>query len=118
MNRKALLAASLALNALLLGAEAYLVKRDPGDLNSLPPLVVCVPQPAADAAGTSTASTAPVEAKPKMYDWGEINSEEYSQYIALLHSIGCPAPHIRRVLAADLNDLFRTRIQRLAYSAD
>jgi hypothetical protein len=59
MNTKRLLAASLVVNALLLGAEMYLVKQDLGDVSTPAPVIVYATHSPPGAAPKPAASTVP-----------------------------------------------------------
>jgi hypothetical protein len=117
MKTKALLAASLLANGLLLGAVAYLSKQDDNDL-AVAPLVVCIPHPAPQAPGTPTGAVASAADPEKARAIGRIESEDYKRYIAHLRSVGCPDETIRRVLIADINDLFHWRAGAQVASAN
>jgi len=59
MNTKRLLAASLVVNALLLGAEMYLVKQDLGDVSTPAPVIVYATHSPPGAVPRPAASTVP-----------------------------------------------------------
>jgi hypothetical protein len=40
------------------------------------------------------------------FDWRQIESEDYRQYLANLRAIGCPDKTVRDIIVADVNDLF------------
>jgi hypothetical protein len=43
------------------------------------------------------------------FDWRQVESEDYQQYLANLQAIGCPAKTIRDIVVADVNDLFASK---------
>ena len=43
------------------------------------------------------------------FDWRQVESPDYRQYIANLRAIGCPELTIREMVKADVNDLFSAR---------
>ena len=43
------------------------------------------------------------------FDWSQVESPDYRQYIANLRAIGCPELTIREIVKADVNDLFAAR---------
>src|SRR6266542_1494065 len=43
------------------------------------------------------------------FDWRQVESTDYRQYIANLRAIGCPELTIREIVTADVNDLFFAR---------
>jgi len=47
----------------------------------------------------------------KSFDWQQVESPDYRQYIANLRAIGCPEKTIRDIIYADVNDLYRQRFK-------
>jgi len=47
------------------------------------------------------------------FQWAQLESEDYHEYIARLRSIGCPDPTIRDIIVADLDKLLAPEIQAL-----
>lgn len=47
------------------------------------------------------------------FHWGNVESEDYRQYIENLRAIGCPEETIRDIIIADVNKLFASRIAAL-----
>jgi RNA polymerase sigma factor (sigma-70 family) len=45
----------------------------------------------------------------KAFDWRQVESPDYRQYIANLHATGCPEETIRDIIVADVDKLFATR---------
>jgi len=43
------------------------------------------------------------------FDWRQVESPDYKQYIANLRAIGCPEKTIKEIVTADVKDLFATR---------
>jgi len=118
MNMKCLLAGSLGLNVLFLGVEAYLVRKDPGDLSSLPPLVVCVPPGEVDPVGElGTGDAAPKFEPSPSYAIATIESADFEKYVAHLRSLGCPNETIRNIIVTDVNEAFRHRLKNQDYTA-
>jgi len=117
MNTKALLGASLAVNALLLGVEVFLLRQEPRDSDRVPPLVVCVPRPEADRAQGPVANTASAAEPAQDINWGRVETKYYRQYVDHLRSLGCPDQTIRGIIIADITELFRSRVNGPAYSA-
>ncbi|MBE0542445.1 MAG: hypothetical protein IH623_13880 [Verrucomicrobia bacterium] len=62
--------------------------------------------------GSSPAARRPGSSAPP-FDWREIESADYRQYMANLRAIGCPEQTIRDILLADLNQLFGMRAQAI-----
>jgi hypothetical protein len=105
MNSR-LLSFSLSLNLVLLGAAGYWVVRSVG--RTLP------------AAGpiSQTNSTwkipelAPpaVAAAPASVRWNELESKDYPTYVANLRKVGCPEPVLRRIIGAELKELYAQKV--------
>ena len=47
--------------------------------------------------------------RPTPFDWRQVESPDYREYIANLRSIGCPEKTIKEIITADVNDLFSVR---------
>ena len=92
MNAKRLLTASLAVNALLLGAEVYLLKQEPGDLSTLAPVIVCSAHTNSAAVARPAAGTVPASNPARPVDGGRVESEDYTQHIADLRAKGQEYP--------------------------
>jgi hypothetical protein len=118
MNTKVLLTASLAANALLLSVEVYLLRQEPSDLSTVPPLVVCIAHRGPDAVGPPGASAESAANPALPCDWRWVKSDDYKQYVADLHSRGCSDKAVRDLVMADVNQLFRTRARGQAFSAN
>ena len=88
MNTKTLLTASLAVNALLLGAAAYWLNQDPGDLSTLAPVIVCTAHTRPEAAEKPAAGTVSAVNPAQAVDWRRVESADYTQYIANLRAQG------------------------------
>jgi hypothetical protein len=43
------------------------------------------------------------------FDWRQVESPDYREYIANLRAIGCPEKTIKEIITADVNDLFSVR---------
>lgn len=43
------------------------------------------------------------------FDWRQVESPDYKEYIASLRAIGCPEKTIKEIITADVNDLFSAR---------
>ena len=44
------------------------------------------------------------------FDWHQVESEDYKQYLANLRAIGCPEKTVRDIIVADVNDLFASKM--------
>jgi len=51
-----------------------------------------------------------VVVRKQFFSWSQIESTDYSRYIANLRDIGCPEPTIRDIIIADVNSLFARRM--------
>lgn len=50
---------------------------------------------------------------PGGFDWANVESEDFREYIANLRAIGCPEETIRDIIIADINKLFAARAAAL-----
>ena len=83
-----------------------------------------------DSAGTSSTeqkppistNVVPAGAKPMnsatlrnaiTFDWHQVESEDYQDYIANLRSIGCPEETIRDIIKADVDKLYESKLDDL-----
>ena len=88
MNTKALLATSLAVNALLLGTAAYLLKQDPGDLSTLAPVIICTNHTPSGTVGKPGAGTVSAANPAQPIDRRRVESGDYTQHLANLRAKG------------------------------
>lgn len=66
--------------------------------------------PAAALPGKIRVRSEPATASPQaQFDWRQVESEDYKQYIANLRAIGCPEKTMREIVLADVNDLFASK---------
>ena len=74
-----------------------------------------VAEPAAAPLFPSSPSTAPAPRPAKepvrSFNWRDVESPDYRQYIANLRAIGCPAETIRDIVVADVQQLYSERIR-------
>jgi hypothetical protein len=110
MKTNALLAVSLLANVFLVGAGAYLLKQQRDDSDFVPPLVVCIPHPAPTVVAAPGADAAPTLTAPRTIEFVRVESDDYRRYVAELRGLGYPNEGIRRIIAADVNDLFHWRV--------
>jgi hypothetical protein len=55
---------------------------------------------------------APDSADPRssaQFDWRQVESDNYKQYVSNLRAIGCPEKTIKDIIVADVNDLFASK---------
>lgn len=102
-----LLNTSLSLNLLLLAMAGYwLVTKYSGN-RTLPPnerisKANANTEESAEISKVSTvAATAPVTLR-----WSDIESEDYPMYVANLRKAGCPDPVLRRIIGAELREMY------------
>ena len=113
MRPKHLLLASLCLNLILAGWVIFLL----GTRTQLPvgaPTATFRPESVplgSHLRGAAKATLRPTEA-PRVapFDWRQVESGDYLQYIANLRAIGCPEKTIKDIIVADVNDLFASRM--------
>jgi hypothetical protein len=113
MKPKQLLFASICLNLILAGWVMLLLgtrTRQPTGA----PTATASPESAASSAqprGAVKAAPRPAEAsRVAPFDWRQVESGDYLQYIANLRAIGCPEKTIKDIIVADVNDLFASRM--------
>ncbi len=103
---------SLLLNLVLAGFVVFLLRTipKPPDSSANSPLTTIA---AGTSAPTGQLPQFPVTPRPQpsaaSFDWRQVESEDYKQYIANLRAIGCPEKTIKEIITADVNDLFATR---------
>lgn len=109
---------SLALNALLLGFVIWLVCAGPRPEISADSsrslnirLLRAKNQPAPAPPPSETLPEAVEVREP--FDWAQLESSDYHEYVANLRAIGCPEPTVRDIISADVNDLFTPRVKAL-----
>jgi hypothetical protein len=70
-----------------------------------------VTEPAIPSANRVGLQSVPAEARPQAhFDWRQVESADYKQYLANLRAIGCPEKTVRDIIVADVNDLFAARM--------
>lgn len=94
---------SLAANVILAVFAAWLVFRHRApeqETGPAPTATVSAPtaQPSADVPDINRA--------PDPFRWGQIESTNYTVYIANLRSIGCPEQTIREIVTAEIHDIY------------
>jgi len=47
--------------------------------------------------------------RPAPFNWRQVESPDYKEYLANLRAIGCPEKTIKEIIVADVNDLFSAR---------
>src|ERR1035441_1378359 len=113
MKPKQLLFASICLNLILAGGVMFLLGTRPRRPTGAPTETVS-PETAASSAqprGAARATPRPAEAsRVAPFDWRQVESGDYLQYIANLRAIGCPEKTIKDIIVADVNDLFASRM--------
>jgi hypothetical protein len=70
------------------------------------------------SASTTNAESTAISLSPEVvvtnqFQWAQLESEDYHEYIARLRSVGCPEPTIRDIIVADLDKLMAPEIQAL-----
>ncbi len=108
---------SLSLNALLLGFVIWLTCAGPRPelrtdashhlTRGLRAKPQTTPPPAASE------PLPEVVAVSEAFNWAQLESANYHEYVANLRAIGCPEPTVRDIIIADVNDLFTPRVKAL-----
>lgn len=97
---KKTLAVSLILNGSLLAFSTYLVVAKPVP----PPSVAVASLPVLQPVVDNPFPVPPPVARPAPFHWSQLESEDYSTYIARLHAIGCPDQTIRQIVTGELEN--------------
>jgi hypothetical protein len=111
---KTIIVASLGLNAVLLGALALISVRQPAPTKN----------PAEGAPPPEPVQSVPRRERPQpkstaianlaSFQWSQLESSDYHQYMANLRSIGCPDETIRDLIIAEVDKMFDPRFAALA----
>jgi hypothetical protein len=110
---RTIIIASLGLNAILLGAVAFLSVRGP---TSPTPETTAASEPALAMPVPSRSralSVVRIEGGDDFH-WSQIESTDFKQYMANLRTIGCPEETIRDLIIAEVNKMFAPRFAALA----
>jgi hypothetical protein len=110
---RTIIVASLGLNAVLLGALAYVSVRTPAP--STVPVDSLQPEPIQSVPRRerpTLKSTAVVNAAS--FRWSGLESSDFHQYMANLREIGCPEETIRDLIIAEVDKMFAPRFAALA----
>ena len=114
MRTKAALFGSILLNLMLAGWLLWVSGARPGQTGPShwtevsPPAAVSAALPGATPAPSSRPTPA---ARVAAFDWHQVESPDYRQYLANLRAIGCPEKTIQDIIVADVNDLFASRMK-------
>jgi hypothetical protein len=100
------------LNLVLMGLIAFLLNARPHfpdrSANS-PARASAATLAARSSLPPQSVTSAHPESNAVPFDWRQVESEDYRQYIVNLRAIGCPEKTIREIILADVNDLFAAR---------
>ena len=67
-----------------------------------------------DSTATRESKSAPSPNVPSMtFDWQQVESNDYRDYIANLRTIGCPEETIRDIIKADVDKLYKSKAKEL-----
>ena len=102
MKINRLLHASLLFNALLAGG--VFIEHHRAVPAATPPAFPS-PQPVEAQAELPSAASSPQPPAP--FSWNQVESPDYSTYIANLRAVACPEPTIRDIITADVANLYR-----------
>ena len=64
----------------------------------------------------SSKSSSGIQSPGVTFDWRQVESDDYKQYILNLRAIGCPEKTVREIIQADVNDLFASRIAAITHT--
>ncbi|MBN2505144.1 MAG: hypothetical protein JXQ71_00475 [Verrucomicrobia bacterium] len=105
----------LLLNLGLIGVVAYLVSHRPGPAASAAAgRGIELPLAAARTTQVVVRGVAPrILTVTNEFQWGQLESEDYREYVARLRSIGCPEQTLRDIIIADLDKLLAPRMSAI-----
>ena len=107
MSTKRALAISILLNLTLAGWISWIHLRHEHELNNAGSRII--ETSATDQSSKSAHQLIVITNQATPFDWSQVESPDYRQYIANLRAIGCPELTIREIVKADVNDLFCAR---------
>ncbi len=100
------------LNLVLLGCVTFLLKarpEPPGRSANSPSNSFATNVAAASSQQPQFGDSPGSQPNVAPFDWRQVESDDYKQYIVNLRAIGCPEKTIKEIITADVNDLFATR---------
>ena len=102
-----LLSFSLGLNLVLLGVAGYWGGKRHSDSTTAVQSDQLPGQAAQSRQSLEIASASNMsQPSPTPLRWNEIESKDYPTYVANLRKAGCPEPILRRIISADLKELY------------
>src|SRR5687767_3122734 len=110
---RTIIVASLGLNAVLLGALAYVsvrqpvVPAQPAEMPQNEPVRIVPKRERPTQRSTAVVST-------DAFRWSQLESSDFHQYMANLREIGCPEETIRDLIIAEVDKMFAPRFMALA----
>jgi hypothetical protein len=112
---KNVLVTSLCLNAVLLGAVAFVAVRRPAPpTENQPSLIAELSGGKAQPAPTTRSRSAPASGGQGAFHWSQVESADFKQYMDNLRAIGCPEETIRDLVIAEIDKMFAARFTALA----
>ena len=66
---------------------------------------------------SSSNSTAPNPVPATSFDWRQVESSDYRQYVANLRAIGCPEQTVRDIVVADVRELYDQKLGQARLSS-
>lgn len=106
-----LLAALLFLNVLLFGAGFYFFRHGRSETTPIKQTVAPERRPSVKAAGKfipekPTATPPKIVYVTNQFNWSQVESSDYREYIANLRAIGCPEATIKDIILTDILKLY------------
>jgi hypothetical protein len=109
---KTMLKISILLNLVLLSGFLLLLAAGRKAHSVAAPLAQLGEGPSAVEAAVP-ATTVPAKGDERPFNWSQVESSDYSTYIANLRSIGCPEQTIRDIITADVDSQYAPRREPL-----
>jgi hypothetical protein len=113
MKTKLVLFTSIFLNLMFAGALTLLLSRCAGLQTGAPTVIVTRDSATLGArqGGAVKSPRVPVDPpRHAVFDWHQVESEDYRRYMANLRAVGCPDKTVKDIVIADVNDLFSSRM--------
>jgi|ERR1043166_3901135 hypothetical protein len=107
-----ILLASLAINLLLVAALSRRSPEGPKLTEPVPAVADTAPAPK-PAVETKIQTPPTIEPSKPGFKWAQLESEDYTQYIARLRAFGVPERTVRDIIVADIQKLYRPKLAAL-----
>lgn len=115
MNTRIVVASSIGLNVVLGAVLLYQLTRRPDAVITAPPEQSAPPRIAPQGKMMpARILPIPLPSEGRDFQWTQIETADFQQYMANLRSIGCPEETVRDLIVGEVNKLFAPRFTALA----